>query len=201
MGTFTRKHELILSIIFGIVSSMTFVVLKFAVSMNFFLSAGIAAAVLAGLTLVFRPSKRSAKPLKNIEEVRQKLSEARSDFEKLRYYAEIITDNETKLKAERLRNISADIVKYLENNPDKIRLARRFIDYYQKTALSILEKYLDLRNTIVVSDDDFDLSVNTLHALETLCKAFEEQYSQLLNDRIMDMDEEIKILEQEMRLK
>ena len=85
---------------------------------------------------------------------------------------------------------------YMEEHPEKIRLARQFIDYYQDTASSLLQKYVALQDTSLNTGQVQRLQEDTLRAAGTLNKVFEQQYQKLLRNEMMDMDAEIRLLEQ-----
>ena len=87
-----------------------------------------------------------------------------------------------------------------EEQPGKIMEARRYIDYYQDTASSLLEKYVKLQETGLGSGEAERLKVQTTQALLTLNRAFEGQFEKLMGNELMDMEAEIRLLKQTMEM-
>ena len=103
-------------------------------------------------------------------------------------------------KLRELHKKAGSILKYLEEHPGKIMEARRFIDYYQDTASSLLEKYVKLQETGLGSREAERLKVQTTQALLTLNRAFEGQFEKLMGNELMDMEAEIRLLKQTMEM-
>lgn len=91
-------------------------------------------------------------------------------------------------------------MEFLHVNPQKISLARRFIDYYQDTASSLLEKYVKLQNTSLETEETRKLKENTKHTIQTLNTVFEKQFQKLMGDELLNLDTEIKVMEQTMNM-
>ena len=91
-------------------------------------------------------------------------------------------------------------MKYLEENPGKIPQARQFIDYYQDAASQLLEKYVDLQNTDLNTEDTRRLKVQTEEAIRTLNEAFENQFQKLMSEELLDMEAELQLLRQTMKM-
>ena len=111
-----------------------------------------------------------------------------------------IRDLELKEESERLHRTAGNILKYLEENPGKIPQARQFIDYYQDTASQLLEKYVDLQNTGLNTEDTRRLKVQTEEAIRTLNEAFENQFQKLMSEELLDMEAELQLLRQTMKM-
>ena len=109
-------------------------------------------------------------------------------------------DLELKEESERLHRTAGNILKYLEENPGKIPQARQFIDYYQDTASQLLEKYVDLQNTGLNTEDTRRLKVQTEEAIRTLNEAFENQFQKLMSEELLDMEAELQLLRQTMKM-
>ena len=88
----------------------------------------------------------------------------------------------------------------MEENPEKITEARRFIDYYQETASSLLEKYVRLQESGLGSKDAVRLKSQTRQALLTLNRAFEGQFEKLMRNELMDMEADLRLLKQTMKM-
>ncbi|MGN1223882.1 MAG: 5-bromo-4-chloroindolyl phosphate hydrolysis family protein, partial [Ruminococcus sp.] len=105
-----------------------------------------------------------------------------------------------KQEAQRLKQTAKNILTYLEKHPEKIKSARQFIDYYQDTASSLLQKYIELQDTNLQTEDAMHLQSNALKAIGTLNTAFEAQFQKLMHNEMMDMESEIRLLEQTVKM-
>ena len=111
-----------------------------------------------------------------------------------------IEDLELKRESQRLHKTAVNLIHFLEKNPEKIMSARRFIDYYQDTASKLLKKYVELQDTGLKTEDVTRLKVRTKQALLTLNRAFEGQFEKLMENELMDMDADIRLLKQTMKM-
>lgn len=134
------------------------------------------------------------------EQLEEKLMEAREDFRRIGAAMEAIQDDRLRESSRELHKKAGSILKYLEEHPGKIMEARRFIDYYQDTASSLLEKYVKLQETGLGSREAERLKVQTTQALLTLNRAFEGQFEKLMGNELMDMEAEIRLLKQTMEM-
>nr|WP_106790045.1 5-bromo-4-chloroindolyl phosphate hydrolysis family protein [Massilistercora timonensis] len=171
---------------------------------NFLFSAVLAVLLYMALTLLLKPVRKIGKvkveTLRDGEHLREKLEEARADLKSIERSMTKIRDLELKEESERLHRTAGNILKYLEENPGKIPQARQFIDYYQDTASQLLEKYVDLQNTGLNTEDTRRLKVQTEEAIRTLNEAFENQFQKLMSEELLDMEAELQLLRQTMKM-
>ena len=113
---------------------------------------------------------------------------------------EQVEDETIRAQSRQLHETAASILTYLEKHPDKIKLARRFIDYYQDTASSLLAKYVELEDSGLNTADAASLREKTGQALISLNQAFAGQFQRLMSNELMDMDAEIRLLEQTIKM-
>lgn len=170
---------------------------------NYLICGGLAVVSYAGVTLVFHRPDSAARVevrLENQEELQHKLQEAREDFESIGRSMEEIEDQSLKESSRKLHHTAGGILSYLEGHPQKIPAARRFIDYYQETASSLLKRYVQLQDTGLGTQEVRKMKEQTKQALLTLNNAFEVQFEKLMQDELMDMDADIRLLKQTMRM-
>ena len=171
---------------------------------NFLFSAVLAVLLYMALTLLLKPVRKIGKvkveTLRDGEHLREKLEEARADLKSIERSMTKIRDLELKEESERLHRTAGNILKYLEKNPGKIPQARQFIDYYQDAASQLLEKYVDLQNTGLNTEDTRRLKVQTEEAIRTLNEAFENQFQKLMSEELLDMEAELQLLRQTMKM-
>ena len=85
-----------------------------------------------------------------------------------------------------LLRTAESILKYLEENPQKVTAARRYIDYYQETAANVLENYTELQKTGLNTAEVRRLKKSTEETVEVLQEAFSLQFEKLMQDELME---------------
>lgn len=192
--------ETIVSVVSGVAAGIAFLVLLFLVKWNFFIYAALALGIFASLTFLLKPREKIGgiyvEGLPDGEELKKYLEDAREDFTAIETCKRKIRDLEVKTEVEKLNQTAEKIIAFLEENPGKIRLARQFIDYYQDTASSLLQKYVKLQDTNLSTNEVQKLKSETAKAVKTLNTVFEGQFQKLLRNEMMDMDAEIRLLQQ-----
>ncbi len=177
-----------------------FIFLLFVLEWFIAVDLALAAGTYAGLYLLTKPKhfigNTEIEFITGGEELEKKLLEAKEDFNSISKSIGKIDDLQVRNEAEKLTEISAEIIKYLENNPMKIRQARQFIDYYQESASKILSKYIELQNVSIETSEIIKLKKDTRNALATLNTAFNGQFEKLMRGELIDMQAEFALLEQ-----
>lgn len=198
------KKETAAGIWSGIISAVLFLVLVFLVKWNFFMCLGISAAVYVGLSLLLRPVKKigrvSAESIDGGFELLKRLDAAQKGFQKIEDAMLEINDSSVRSEAEQLHSVSAKIVEYLTEHPDRIYAARQFIDYYQETAVKLLSRYKELEASGLRTNEVMRQRADTLDALKTLNRAFEQQFEKLMSNEMTDTDAEIRLLKQTVKM-
>ena len=198
------KKETAAGVFAGIISAVLFLVLAFLVKWNFFVCLAIAAAVFIGLCLILHPSKKiggvNAESIDGGFELLKRLDAAQRGFRKIEDEMLEINDSSVRAEAEQLHSVSAKIVDYLTEHPDRIYAARQFIDYYQETAVKLLSRYKELEASGLRTNEVLRQRSDTLDALKTLNRAFEQQFEKLMSNEMTDTDAEIRLLKQMVKM-
>ncbi len=196
--------ELAAYVLSGFLAAELFLLLVFAVKWNFFVSLGIAAAVYVGFALVLRPVRKIGKidadSIDGGEELLSRLETAREGFRKIEDSMRRIANVEVREEARQLHLTSSKIIEYLTANPDRIYVARQFIDYYQNTAAKLLSRYTELETAALYTDDVTRQKSDILEALKTLNRVFSQQFEKLMKNEITDTDAEIRLLMQTVKM-
>ena len=98
----------------------------------------------------------------------------------------------------KMQQVAGNMMRYLEKNPQKIPQAQRFIDYYQDRAVRLVKEYQELEQTELKTGQVQAMKARLKEALSGLDEAYEEQFERLLSDQFIDLDAEIKVMEQTM---
>lgn len=197
-------EETLRSIVSGIVAAVVFLLLFFGAKWNFIICILLAAGIFGSVSLLSKPRRRIGEviieDMANGEELVKKLNEAKDEFKSIQYSIEKIEDDDLKEQADKLIQTSGNIVNYLEKHPEKIIDARRFIDYYQNRASLLLTKYIELQDSHLETEEVKSLKENAKKAISTLNRAFDKQFQKLMSNELLDMNAEIKLIEQTMKM-
>ena len=196
--------ELMVSLIAGIVAGGVFLGLLFLLKWNLLIDILLAFGIFVSISLIAKPRNRIGKicveNIINGEELHRRLEEAMEDFASIENSFKKIEDESVKEQVKSLKATAEKIIAYLEEHPEKITQARQFIDYYQDTASSLLSKYVELQDSQLGTQEVLRLKENTSHALEKLNFAFEMQFQRLMKNEMLDMDAEIRLLDQTIKM-
>lgn len=196
--------ELMVSLVAGIVAGGVFLGLLFLLKWNLLIDILLAVGIFVSISLIAKPRNRIGKicveNITNGEELHRRLEEAMEDFVSIENSFKKIEDESVKEQVKSLKTTAEKIIAYLEEHPEKITQARQFIDYYQETASSLLSKYVELQNSQIGTQEVLRLKENTSHALEKLNFAFEMQFQRLMKNEMLNMDAEIRLLDQTIKM-
>lgn len=186
-------------VFWALVSSLgLFFLLGFGLQWNLLVAALLAVLTYFGVFLISRPKLRIGRIViedyQKGEELRTLLDDAYEDMEAIRQAGKSINNIDIKQETERLYQTGTKILEYLTKEPQKIKLARRFFTYYLDTARGILEKYLKIQAADLRTEEIRQVSRATQEAMPILNQAFEKQFSNLLANDLMDIEEDIKLL-------
>ena len=196
-------EETLRSIVSGIVAAVVFLLLFLGLKWNFIICVLLGGGIYGSVFLLSKPKRRIGEVLienmENGEELERKLKEAKEDFQSIQNSMEKIEDENFKEQIRKLAQTSLSILNYLEKHPEKIMPARRFIDYYQDRASSLLLKYIELQETKLDTKEINSLKENIKNAMGTLNIAFDKQFQKIMSNELLDVDAEIKLIEQAMK--
>lgn len=108
-------------------------------------------------------------------------------------------DGEVQVQAGKLYERGIEILSYLKDHPDKISKASRFLSYYLDTAANICDKYREIEKRGLVNEDTEKATENAKRAMVLLEKAFDNEFMKLIEDDIIDIETDMKVLENSMK--
>lgn len=157
-----------------------------------------------GLFLLLKPSRRIAgidvESLPGGEEIQKLLDDAQADLGDIDQAVKAIADPAVQQDAQALYATGTGILAYLNENPDKIKLARRFFTYYLDTAAKLLARYVDFQNTGLHSEEVTEILCKTAESLPVLNKAFEKQFTHLMQGELLDVEADIELLKSTLKM-
>ena len=98
-----------------------------------------------------------------------------------------------KAKLEGIAYVVERILKNLREDPADMAKAGQFLDYYLVSTVAVVGKYLDLLGRAATAEGVGALRT-TENTLDTIKAAFEKLYQQMLENEVMDLDVELKVL-------
>lgn len=135
----------------------------------------------------------------NGEEMKALMEDAFEDLELLERAGKKLDDIKIRDLTLDLYQSGISIFEHLQDNPKKIGLARRFINYYLDTAAGLVDKYQKLKASKVRGDSVEKARADVVNGLEVLTMAFDQQYERLMQGEIMDITTDVRVLEQTFR--
>ena len=134
------------------------------------------------------------------EEIRQLLDDAQADLAGIDKAVKEIKAPSVQQDAQALYVTGTRILAYLEENPDKIKLARRFFTYYLDTAAKLLTRYVDFQETELHSGEIAGILQKTAEALPVLNSAFEKQFTHLMQGELLDIEADLELLKSTLKM-
>ena len=192
------------SLLAGLAASAAFLILFLGMSWNFLISLLLAALLFAALWFLTKPERKGKKagwePGDQERELLRSMREAKRDFESIRRSMGRIRDRQLKHQTEEMCRAAGNILIYLEKHPEKIPAARRFIDYYQDTASTLLARYVELESAGLTESQTQALCAGVNRAAAALTDAFQKQLGKMVENEVTDMEADMAVLEQMMRM-
>ena len=196
--------EMVTALISALISCAVFLLLFLAAGWNLAAAALICILLYFGLGLILKPRKKiggiDVEKIQGGEELQKLLEEARKDLKQISRAAREITNIKAKEDAEALEAGGRRILSYLEENPEKISMARRFFTYYLDTAAGLLERYTQLQETGLRTPEVTEALRKTAGTFPVLNEVFEKQFTRLMEGELMDVEAEISLLENTLKM-
>ena len=196
--------EMVTALISALISCAVFLLLFLAAGWNLAAAALLCILLYFGLGLILKPRKKiggiDVEKIQGGEELQKLLEEARKDLKQISRAAREITNIKAKEDAEALEAGGRRILSYLEENPEKISMARRFFTYYLDKAAGLLERYTQLQETGLRTPEVTEALRKTAGTFPVLNEVFEKQFTRLMEGELMDVEAEISLLENTLKM-
>lgn len=210
------------SIISGILAGLTFIIFQFFLRTTFILSVVMGTAVYIGASIIFgedragrKPSQqkqskdKTKKPEINTEdinqdqlgEIKQIIEKGESKVKNMRALKSKISDFEVRGKIESIAKSLDKIFNELRSDPGDVKKAKKALGYYLDTTIQIIEKYINLSKHRNADPKIAESLQRVERMLDMLNEAFEKQLAQLLENNVMDLDVEMEVLEQNLKMR
>ncbi len=191
-------------IVSALTAAAAFLVLFLLLHWNLIICVLLCVGIYFGLFFLLKPSRKIAgidvESMPGGEEIQKLLNDAQADLADIDKAVKAIAAPSVQRDAGALYATGTRILAYLKENPDKIKLARRFFTYYLDTAAKLLARYVDFQNTGLHSAEVTDILQKTAEALPVLNKAFEKQFTHLMQGELLDVEADIELLKSTLKM-
>ena len=133
-------------------------------------------------------------PFRSIQ-VEKAVKEGSERLRNIRSQTRLIADNEIAVKIQEICKTGLDIFDYIQKNPDDLTKAKQFINYYLDTTEKIVNKYVELVSKKERSSEIDAAITNVENVLDSIKETYTKQLHNLLEDDLLDLNTEIKVLE------
>ena len=185
-------------------ASAVFLILFLFLRWNLIVSIILCVGIYFGLFFLLKPNPKIAgidvESMPDGEEIQRLLDDAQADLADIDRAVKATADPSVRQDAQILYATGVRILAYLKENPDKIKLARRFFTYYLDTAAKLLAQYVDFQNTGLHSPEVADILQKTAEALPVLNSAFEKQFTHLMQGELLDVEADIELLKSTLKM-
>ncbi len=113
----------------------------------------------------------------------------------LRKACSAVQDTAVRAKANGVCDAAARILTEIRRDPSDLRRARNFLDYYMDATINVVERYSGLAGRNLKTPEIEAALKRAEDSLETIRTAYDKQLLQLLENDVMGLDVELKVLE------
>jgi len=123
------------------------------------------------------------------------------NIHELRKIYDIIDNNEMKKSLKSIIMISDKIYKEVVVNTEKLYKIRNFNNYYIVTVKKVLKQYINLKDKKIVNRESEELYNKIETFIVKVSNSFEKIYISLFEEEVLDIDAEIKVMMNELKIK
>lgn len=190
-----KKQTVIALIAALIVFLLLFFVLKWNWGMATIITLLSYLAVFYLVKPVVRIGKLEIDEMEDGLELKRLMDEAEHSKNVIKNFSENQADTEMKRRSAELVFTTESILRYLNNHPEKITRARKFLGYYVSTGANLVKRFDALNSSGVETETLNELYSETGNALTVLNQLFKKQFNSLVQNEIVDMQADIDLIE------
>lgn len=117
----------------------------------------------------------------------------------IRHANDRIADPVISAKIDRLEELAGKIFRIVEEEPEKKAKASTFLNYYLPTTQKLLDSYADFEEAGVSGENVSQAKQRIASTMDKIVEGFERQLDQLYQSDAMDVDSDIRVMEQMLR--
>ena len=146
-------------------------------------------------TLIFKDNNKSSSLTKG-ENLYEILKNAKSQTSQIFAISRQLEDKELVKNVQSICSTSNKIIDTLYKNPNKLSQVNNFINYYLPITIKILQRYDEIENQKLSSDESQKFMKSVQEMIEKIKNAFNEQLNNMYQAEIIDTDAELKVFEE-----
>jgi 5-bromo-4-chloroindolyl phosphate hydrolysis protein len=184
-----------------LVAAATAITATFAVGYNPANGLCFGLGALLGCYLVYgfdpRTTKRATDSygLDATDQLLQALAGAEKTLSSIEQSRKNIRNNELRSRLDNIIKLARQVLRTLEENPDSLRRARKFLNVYLDGAQQVTEGYVRTHQQA----QSQQLEANFRNVLTTIEDVFKEQQQKLLENDVLDLDIKIEVLSEQLK--
>ena len=120
---------------------------------------------------------------------------ARSQVKQIKERIDYIDDNDVRVSLFSIVDSANKIINAVEKEPNKIKKINNFFEYYLPITLSIVERYDEIEDQNLSSQDSKKFQDKTAQMLGKISTSFQNMLNNLYQADIIDTDAEMKVYE------
>lgn len=136
---------------------------------------------------------------KETKPYQEPLNKARADYATIQGNIGLLQDKTMAVQVKRLQDIAERMMTYLDNHPERVPAATRFIDYYQDRTAELMRQYVSLRKTGLQTQEMEHLQHDMRTTFQGFAAAYEKQFAKVIDSEILTMDAKLKVAKQLMQ--
>ena len=182
--------------IFPVILGGTFFAIPYlALSMPFVHSATIAVAAYGAGWLMTKNDNDSNKSSITSKVNAEELKEAKRLTNELAQLAKQVKDKKLIANINEIAKISENILKTIEEKPEKKHQANNFLNYYLPVTIKILKRYDEIEDQNINTPQTTKFMKSIENMIEKIKTAFTTQLSNMYQTDMIDTDAEIRVFE------
>ena len=127
------------------------------------------------------------------------LKEANKHLHDMATAIRVVSDEALKAQAERIIEVTKQIYKAVEQNPEKQSSVRQMSNYFLPTTAKLLTDYVDLQKQPIKSENMEETMAKIKESMSSIEETFKKQQEAIYNDKAMDISVEIDVLKKMMK--
>ena len=129
------------------------------------------------------------------EILKQSFTKAKEDYNALQNLKSQIIDDEIMCRLEELQQTAEKILKYLNQNPERIPVAEEFIEIYQDKAVTLMQQYLILEKTHFSCSEMSEVKSRINKILSSLYTTYNAEFKRILSHQFINLNAELDVFQ------
>ena len=195
--------RIVLEIACGICAGAVFLLFYLLLDIGLLFSVILAALGYAGLNLLLAPGRKTL-TIENTnltkDEFEGTIRDGKKKIQAIRDTGEKIRNPEVRVGIEKICKVMDDIFDNFVKNPNDIKMARKFLDYYLDTVKRIVELYYELSGKEGYTEKEREVLGKAEKLLGQIESTFQKQLGKLQEGDYLDLETELEVLETTMKM-